>query len=316
MKLVNVMYEDAKLPIYCKNHNIDYIYIRKKLYQYRKERKFIFPLNIQISIAIKAFENRRFKYKWRSIPYKGTTLIKYCYDNNIIYNKIASRCKYYVQTGNDFSNINDSKIDSFLQSYFSRKEILYLQDKLTSLNKELSNTELKSLCIDLNINYSKLLQSKKENFNVNQFIILTYFSSDKYNAGHYLSQKRLNELEKNINLDINDLIGLYKSGKNEYLEIILDNERCYLKGFIFQMIRKYNFMIAKTDYDDLYQQAELLLLKCINKIAYPDPGRIITYLKKCITMQMLSYLKNNYSNKNLPYDDTILCLKRSDNIEL
>ncbi len=33
MKLANIIYEGVKLPTYCKNHNIDYIYIRKKIYR-------------------------------------------------------------------------------------------------------------------------------------------------------------------------------------------------------------------------------------------------------------------------------------------
>lgn len=310
MKFANIIYGDTTLPIYCKNHNIDYVYIRTKLNQYRKEIESSLPLSIQISIAIKAFENRRLiKYKWRNIPYKGTTLIKYCYDNDIIYNKIASRCKYYVKIGNDFSSINDSKIDSFLQSYFSRKEVSYLHKKITSLNSDLSDTELKLLCIDLNINYNKLLNLKSKDFNIKQYLIITYFSGDKYDNGHYLSKKRFNELEKSINLDINDLVGLYKSGKIEYRDTIIDREKCYLRGFIFQTIRKYNFIIAKIDYNDLYQQAESLLIDCINRIVYSEPGRIITYLKKFITMQLLSYLKKNYSSNNLTYDDTIGYLK-------
>lgn len=307
MKLKESCYKGEILPIYCQKNNIDYVYIRTKIRQYKHTKKAILPLEFQISMAIKEYNNRRLqKYKWKNIIYHDTTLSKYCHDNNIIYNKIARRCRHYVKVGNDFSSINDEIIDVFIQSYFFKEETINLKRKLSCLEKDLTETELKSLCKELNLNYKKLNNIKQNNLNIKQYVIISYFSSDKTQNGRYMSKKRLNELENNINLDINDLIGLYKAGKNEYLNTLLDIERSYLRGFIFQTIKEYNFIIAKNDYNDLYQQAELLLIKFINQVVYSEPGRIINYLKKCIKKQMISYLKENYSNKFLEYDDSRL----------
>lgn len=306
MKISNIIYEGVLLPFYCKNNNIDYTYIRTKLKHYQKGAEASLPLNIQIAMAINAYKNRRLiKYQWKNIPYKDTTLIKYCSDFNIIYNKIARRCQYYVHMGNNISSINDAKIDEFIQKYLFKEKIAYLKNKMNLLNKELTKKEVKLLCSELDINFRRVFNFKNPKFTIEEYLILTYFTGDKFNNGRYISKEKFRRLESNEKLDINDLIGLYKAGKSEYLETILENEKCYLRGFIFQTIKEYNFAISRFDYKDLYQQADLLLIDCINRIVYPEPGRIITYIKKRITKQMLSYLKENYSNKNLVYDDAI-----------
>ena len=47
-----------------------------------------------------------------------------------------------------------------------------------------------------------------------------------------------------------------------------------------------------------------MLVKCIKGNVFKEVGRIIKYIEKTITFQILTYLIKNYSYKELMYDDT------------
>ena len=134
---------------------------------------------------------------------------------------------------------------------------------------------------------------------------MCWYSSDKQSSnGIYISQNKLNDLLNYNNLEINDLYGIYKSGKNECLERIFEYEKYYLIGFVLRVVKKYNFKIYKCDYEDLFSEAKILLVKCIKGNVFNEVGRIIKYIEKTITFQILTYLIKNYSYKELMYDDT------------
>ena len=264
--LKNVCYKNTTLEKYCLENDISLNSIKYKLNCYKKMQERYLPIEIQISLAIKS---KKKVNKYRNILYKGKYLNEYCKNNNIKYFKIAYRCKYFMKKHNNMGLLTNEIIDSFIDSYYKKENIQKLKNVFKKL-EGCKSIEYKSICKELNINYEKLKQ-----------------------------------LQKKSNLQINDLYGLYKSGTLINLQDILDYEKNYLLGFIFRVIRNYNFKIYRSDYDDILAEAQIILIKCINNNVLNHIGNIIKYLEKTITSQILSYLINNYSKKSLQYDDKV-----------
>ena len=294
--------EDLIIKNYCEENNVDYRYLKNKLNNFKRTQEKNLPLEIKIQLAMISHKKRR---NYTQIEYKGLKLIDYCKNTNIDFKKIANRCKYFLKINNDFSLLTEEKIETFINHYYSKKEVNDLRDlfkKLEMCNKN----EYKKICTKLNINYNQLNRtSKKNNIDLKTLIYLCWYSADKRNSnGIYISQNKLNDLLNYNNLEINDLYGIYKSGKNECLEKIFEHEKFFLIGFVFKVVKKYNFKIYKEDYEDLFSEAKILLIKCIKGNVFSEIGRIIKYIEKTITFQMLSYLIKNYSSNFLTYDDT------------
>jgi len=287
---------------YCEENNIDYKYIRNKLNYYKKTKEKYLPLEIKLQLAISAYNKRK---KYTNIEYKGLRLVDYCKSTNIEFKKIANRCKYFIKIHNDFSLLTEEQIEIFINHYYFKQEVNDLRDlfiKLETCNKK----EYKEICLKLNINYNQLYKASiKNNTDIKTLIYLCWYSSDKQSSnGIYISQNKLDDLLNYNNLEINDLYGIYKSGKNECLERIFEYEKYYLIGFVLKVVKKYNFKIYKCDYEDLFSEAKILLVKCIKGNVFKEVGRIIKYIEKTITFQILTYLIKNYSYKELMYDDT------------
>lgn len=301
--LKNVCYKNTTLEKYCLENDISLNSIKYKLNCYKKMKERYLPIEIQISLAIKS---KKKVNKYRNILYKGKYLNEYCKNNNIKYFKIAYRCKYFMKKHNNMALLTNQIIDSFIDSYYIKENIQKLKNVFKKL-EGCKSIEYKSICEELNINYEKLKQLKyKCKIDFKSSIYLSWYSSDAINEnGIFVSAKKLKQLQKKSNLQINDLYGLYKSGTLINLQDILDYEKNYLLGFIFRVIRNYNFKIYRSDYDDILAEAQIILIKCINNNVLNHIGNIIKYLEKTITSQILSYLINNYSKKSLQYDDKV-----------
>lgn len=100
------------------------------------------------------------------------------------------------------------------------------------------------------------------------------------------------------------IMGFIKLLINPCLNDILEYEKSYLIGFVLRIVKTYNFKVYKYDYEDLINQAQLIFVKCITRNVLNQIGRIIRYIEKTVTNQMLSYLIKNYSYKYVEYDDS------------
>lgn len=301
-KYSNIVYCEVSLEQYCIQNNINYKYIINKLNFFQKSKEKLLPLDIQIQLAIQKFKKRR---RFADLNYNGFRLVDYCKNANIEYKKILDRCVNFMKKNNNISLLTEEQLNFFIEDYYRRKEIQDLREvfkKLDSCPKK----EYKNICKELNINYSKIKSlTNHNNLDIKSLIYICWYSSDKNNSdGIYISQSKLNELFAKDNLELNELYGLYKSGNEIYLEKIFEHEKIYLMGFVLRVIRKYNFRVYATDYEDLFSEAKLILNKCILRNVYSHVGRIIRYIEKSVTMQILDYLIKNYSNRNLLYDDT------------
>lgn len=299
--------EDLIVKSYCEEKEVDYQYVINKLKYYKNSKEKYLPLEIQIQLAINTYSKRR---NYTNIKYKGLRLVDYCKSTNVEFKKIADRCRYFIKIHNDFSLLTEEQIEIFINHYYFREEVKELRELFNKLDI-CSKCEYKDICKRLNINYSQLYKmSLKNNMNIKTLIYLSWYSSDKSsNNGIYISQDKLNDLLDYKNIEINDLYGLYKSGQEQCLDKIFEYEKYYLIGFVLRVIREYNFKVYKSDYEDLFSEANFLLVKCIKGNVFNEIGKIIRYIEKTVTKQMLNYLIKNYSNRNLMFDDTRKNLK-------
>ncbi len=299
--------EDLIVKNYCEEKEVDYQYVINKLKYYKNSKEKYLPLEIQIQLAINTYSKRR---NYTNIKYKGLRLVDYCKSTNVEFKKIADRCRYFIKIHNDFSLLTEEQIEIFINHYYFRQEVKELRELFNKLDI-CSKCEYKDICKRLNINYSQLYKmSLKNNMNIKTLIYLCWYSSDKSsNNGIYISQDKLNDLLDYKNIEINDLYGLYKSGQEQCLDKIFEYEKYYLIGFVLRVIREYNFKVYKSDYEDLFSEANFLLVKCIKGNVFNEIGKIIRYIEKTVTKQMLNYLIKNYSNRNLMFDDTRKNLK-------
>lgn len=293
----------ADVQKYCDIHGISYEYVKYKLKYYKKKKEGSLPISIQLQLAINAYQKRK---RYQDLLYKGTTLIRYCKDNNIIYRRIAYRCAYFIKCGNNFDDLNEFQIDKFIDDYYLKEEVNDLKNIFTTLDNN-DQVEYRKICRILNINYKKIQKLKyKNNLSLRELIYMCWYSYDKYDdEGIYISQKKLTQVIKGKELKINDLYGIYRSGNKDYLSVILEYEKPYLIGFIMRTIREYNFKIFPSEYNDLFAEANIILTNCIKRNVFNHVGRIIRYIEKSVTRQILKYLIKNYANKFNFTDNTI-----------
>ncbi|MBQ8892719.1 MAG: hypothetical protein IJ068_07660 [Bacilli bacterium] len=169
-------------------------------------------------------------YKYSNIIYKEKTLSCYCMENEIPYHLIRSKIYYDKKHGYIEDLPNKERIDLYIEKYYKSAKIKQIRQMLNSLQKEnFSSLEYKLIAKKLNINYPKILtlrRSSKFSTSIGQFMILTWYCSDvEGDKGMYISKNKLKNLETKNNLDVNDLIGLFKSINNEYLIDIIEFEK-------------------------------------------------------------------------------------------
>lgn len=302
-KYSELIYCGLKLKDYCKENDISFNYVKARLNCLNNSEEEYLPIDIKLQLAVKSYKKR---YRYTDINYKELRLIDFCKKEQITYRRIAYRCRYFVQKHKDISLLTEQQINVFINSYYQREEVKKLKNIFEQLN-DCSFKEYKSICDKLSVNYDKLKQLQKDNkIDLRSLIYICWYSSDKSSdKGIYISQTRLMELFDKKNLQINDLYGMYKAGNNEFLEDILKYEKNYLIGFILRVVREYNFKIYEQDYEDLLIEAEVILTKCLYRNVFNHIGRIIRYLEKSVTKQILSYLIKNYSNRFFEFNDAI-----------
>lgn len=301
-KYNNIMFQGLNLKEYCVKNNMSFNYIKYKLKLFENKEEGKLPIDMQIIIAL---HTRKTRNDYAHIKYKNQYLIDFCKENNIVYSKIADRCKTFYKNNNDISLIDEMQINIFLKRYYLKEEINKLKLLFNQLDKN-DYQNYRIICENLNINYRRVIYLKnKFNMDIKNLIYIIWYSNDKKDEfGIYITNERLNDLLNKKNLQLNDYYGLYKAFDKACLNDILEYEKSYLIGFILRIVKTYNFKVYKYDYEDLINQAQLIFVKCITRNVLNQIGRIIRYIEKTVTNQMLSYLIKNYSYKYVEYDDS------------
>lgn len=297
-----ICYCGMNIKDYCDKYNIDFKYIKYKLRFYRKNKEKFLPLEIQLQLSILSYDKRR---KYINLTYRGLRLLDYCKSNNIEYRRIAYRCYYFVNKGNDFSLINEEQIGLFIEKYKYREEVKKLRNTFVELDDS-SDVDYELICKNLNINYNKLKCLLKYDVDFKTLIYISWYSSDMCDEnGIYVSKRKLDKILSNEDLELNDLCAMYKSGFSEYLEKIFEYEKYYLIGFVLRVIKEYDFRVYVSNYEDLFSEARIILTRCVTLNVFNDIRRIIRYIEKSVTGQIFTYLVKNYSSKVYQFDDNI-----------
>ena len=202
----------------------------------------------------------------------------------------------------------EEKIDLMIEKYYKKEAIKYYKSNLEMLQNNNFNDFL--LCKNLNLNYNKLKLQVNNQVNMQKLIIMSWFSSNKASKdGNYITLDRFEEIKNNINTDINDLIGLYKIGMTDSLSNFLNFEEKYLKGIIKRITGKYSLYLNKFDYEDLFSEAQLILIQTLDKVVCNKCGQIVNYIYISVYKKLLDYLVKNYFNKVVSYEDNTRIMK-------
>ena len=173
-------------------------------------------------------------------------------------------------------------------------------------NENLKNTDYRLITKELGINYKKLIRLVNTSIDIKTLIILTWYCSDLSDEnGIYISKNKLNKLKNKENLDICDLIGLFKSGNKEILTNIIEFEKFYIMGIIKKEINKYNLIINKYQYKEIIEDITFELINILNNIVLRHPGQIVNYIRISLMYKALNYIIENIFNKSLTYIDEI-----------
>ena len=242
--------------------------------------------------------------KYANIIYKEMPLNYYCKLNNINYKNIAQRLSYCLKHSLYIDLCMEQKIDLIIEKYYKKEVIKYYKSNLEMLQNDNINDFL--LCKNLNLNYNKLKEQVNNHISMKKLIIMSWFSSDKASKyGNYITLDRLEEIKNNINTDINDLIALCQIGEINSLENFWEFERNYLKGIIKKVARKCNVYLNIYDYQDIFSEAQLILIETVNKIVSNKCGQIVNYIYITVYMNVLKYIICNYFNKDYSYNDSL-----------
>ena len=252
--------------------------------------------------------------KYANIIYKEMPLNYYCKLNNINYKNIAQRLRYCLKHSLYINLCMEQKIDLIIEKYYKKEAIKYYKSNLEMLQNNNFNDFL--LCKNLNLNYDKLKLQVNDQINMKKLIIMSWFSSNKVSKnGSYITLERIEEIKNDINTDINDLIALYKIGMTDSLKNFLNFEENYLKGIIKKITKKYNIYLNKFDYEDIFSEAQLILIQTIDKIVCNKCGQIINYIYISVYKKLLDYLIKNHFNKAVSYNDNIKNYKINEMME-
>ena len=251
--------------------------------------------------------------RYSTYLYQGYQLKNYCELKKINYSTLYSKLYYLNQTQQYVSLNLDQKIELALKRYFHYEKFNKIREAFSLLENDNCHKTHKIVCKKLNINYSKLKRLSNANFDMKFLIIVTWYSYDlKDNTSIYISKKKIRRLLSSKDLEINDLVGLYKAGNKKIIEKIFEHQNKYLVLLVRKVVREYGFIINKDIFNELLSEANLIQLKAINRLVGNRANQIICYIVKCVRYQTLSYLKSNYSHQNYEYDDTRLKEKEVD----
>lgn len=222
---------------------------------------------------------------------------KYCLDNNLNYNSIYRRIKYYLATQENKEKITLEKLIKIAEYKYNQKQLK--NEIIHSFNKleyATTNKEYREICNNLQINWNHILKLSYKGYNLKELILYFWYFSDVLKDGKKdLSRKRLNEIYNGsvrLKKDIYYLISFYKCGKTDCLEEILVYEEKHLKKLATSV--GYRFKLTKLEVDDLISEARVIFIETLKKVVLNNIEQIISYIRIVIFGRLVQYAKKNY----------------------
>ena len=98
---------------------------------------------------------------------------------------------------------------------------------------------------------------------------------------------------KNLNLTNEELCRLAKNGDNRAVEILINNNIGFIKTIAKEVASQYR---DSVEFDDLVQEGQIAIWKCINKYDEHSGITFLTYAKHAIQNAMTDLVRKNISS--------------------
>ena len=268
---------------YCIVHGIVYPTIKTYLQNILKENP-----NLEDDEALRRaldYYNKKHVFKEKFF-YHGEKLSDFCRRNNYTYNTIWMYLKIYVKNSFD---ITDEEIEKAIKKY----KIKMRKDSF----KEIDKKETLSDCIDilkyLNVDIDSVNLVMSFGFDFKKAIYFVWYFGIEENNVISITKERIREVYSNLGnlekLEINELLGYYKSGLYDTRTIMYNNCLFAIRKIAISLTKKYYGFI---DYEDIKAHADSLFMIFIEHTSSRYLGQIICYMNSFISGALTEYIVN------------------------
>lgn len=280
-------YNGMSLYAYCKQHN----YLYNTVYNY-----VINMVNNNPSISYeKAIESAINTIKRYGIIYyyKGISIVEYCKTHDLREDYIRARILLLLQTKN--ISLEEAIEESI--SYYERKKRINNINKIFAFlktNLNINEELLRKILLYLQIDYNSFNQLKEIfTIPIETIYFIWYFGIPNNNNLLTISEQRYkeislfiesitNEKDKILNIDLKDLIGIYKSNLYDTRYLIILHQENYHYHLLISLMQSYSIYLTKEEKEDIINDTNLYLLELIELNNNNNIAMIISYLNKCI----------------------------------
>lgn len=221
----------------------------------------------------------------------------HCLKYDLNYKNIIERIKYRLAKKDEKEEKSlEELLDFVTERYKNKQTTAKIKDNFRKLKAATTNKEYREICNNLKINWKHVLNLSYSGYDKKETILYFWYFYDEIKDGKKdISRKRLlelNEETKLINQDIYYLLSLYKCGKTNYLEQILNQEEIYLKKTTTIIANR--FKLTSTEKEDLLSEARLIFIEILEKITLNNIRQIISYIRIVLFGNLVAYVKKNY----------------------
>lgn len=295
-------FENMTLYEYCKTHNLAYVSIYNLTMKLIKQEGL--ELDCAIAKAISSIKRFGIKYFYRDMP-----LIEYCKYYSINYHLVKDKVLALIKNG---YSTNDA-IEETIELFEKRKYINYVNKIFSYLKKgNPNNNVIYDILIFLNIdlkNYELLMNQYHNSYYV--ITLIWYYYDNNYgeklsvshqvfhNIEHLLKKIKNTELSKIQELDIYDLLKLYKTGIYDTRYLMLIREENYIYHHIITLDKYYGLNLCHDDKKEICSEVNIKLLEIFDKYTGNNPGMFINYMLKSIKGTIRIIINKMIENKRL-----------------
>lgn len=304
---IKFFYNNIPLYQYCKKIGLSYNTV---IYRYMVE--YSDNPNISVEDAIKQIVDNYLEHPPVAIKYcfDNQSLARFCDKNGYPYLAIYRRIKT-LESKEDGLN-REQIINISIQKYEERLQINKINEFFDKLRKNnISDIdEIKEICVFLKIDFATVLDLINMDFSFNQAINMIWYFSDKKldNDDRTITDKKIenllslaNGLKKEsiniLNIELYDLIGIYKCELYDSRNEILLKLKRYIHKTIFSLCSKYNIKIRGSNYEDFECEIKYYLLLVIHRINLNLYGQIVRYMDLTVKGYFRNYLKKYQSQQ-------------------
>lgn len=306
---IKYRYHGISLRQYCLNIGLSYNTVIEKYINEYQDRK-------DISTAIEEILDYYMTNPPSTTKYyfNNQTLARFCDSNGYSYSNILRRIRRMQNNNAENAELDDEQIvEMAVKKYEDR---LYI-NKINKIFKKLEKLgindeeELRNICEFLKIDFENVTDFIHMDFSYKQAINLIWYFSDKKNENDdkIITDKKLNSLFSLIdslktpqdkeyrNIELYDLIGIYKSGLYDSRNEIVIKQKNYIHHIMYSLCKSYQIEINRNNFEDFESELKLYLIKIIDRVSLNVYGQIIKYMDITIKGAFRTFLRQ-YKEQN------------------